>query len=112
MLWLLQSSQKSSYNKIREARRRMRHYVYLDDIAEPSNGDERQVEHIIERREQQSMVSKHIAQFSDCRREVITAYLSGHSTQEIAERLGISKASVRQHKCRGLRTLGAFAARV
>ncbi len=92
-------------NKIREARRRTRHYIYLEDTAEPFDAEERRLEKIVERREQQRVMSGCVAGLPDCRREVVEAYLNGHSTEEIAERLGISEALVRQHKCRGLRKL-------
>lgn len=97
-------------NKIREARRRERHRADVD--GEPDalgarlNGTpQRQPELRVERREQRALLLGGMARLPDARRQVLEYYLSGESTGEIARRLRISEALVRQHKHRGLRSL-------
>ncbi len=97
-------------NKIREAWRRERHRADLDEEREElglpvTGGWQRQPEHAIERREQRSLLQNGLSRLPVARRKVLEYYLSGASTGEIANRMEISEALVRQHKCRGLRTL-------
>lgn len=100
-------------NKIREARRRERHLTDLDEREEEiglpgKTAMQRQPERVIERREQRELISDGISRLSEARRQVIESYLAGASTGEIAGRMAISEELVRQHKCRGLRTLQGF----
>lgn len=97
-------------NKIREARRRDRFRVDLDEEQEervPATSEtfNRQPERAIERREQRELIRSGLSGLSEARRQVLEFYLSGASTGEIADRMSISEALVRQHKCRALRTL-------
>ena len=107
-------------NKIREARRRERHRADVDGEDEaldlPLNGaflsgplrsgpPQRQPEQRMERREQRDLLRSGISRLTGARRLVLEYYLSGASTGEIANRLSMSEALVRQHKCRGLRSL-------
>lgn len=96
-------------NKIREAWRRERYRADLneDQELEPRLEGElhRQPERFIERREQHELLRSGLSRLSKPRREVIERYLTGESTNEIAGRLSMSEALVRQHKCRGLRSL-------
>jgi RNA polymerase sigma factor (sigma-70 family) len=97
-------------NKIREARRRDRRHTGLDDDREdlgprPAGTLQRQPEHDLERQEQRDLLRSGLSRLPVARRTVLEQYLSGASTDEIAERLSMSEALVRQHKCRGLRAL-------
>jgi RNA polymerase sigma factor (sigma-70 family) len=97
-------------NKIREARRRERHRAFLEDEPEDLErrliGEfQRQPERAIERREQRDLLRGGLSRLPEARRQVLEHYLAGASTGEIAHRLAISEALVRQHKCRGLRAL-------
>jgi RNA polymerase sigma factor (sigma-70 family) len=96
-------------NKIREARRRERHQVDLDEDREEyaprAVTFQRQPEHDLERREQRDQLRSGLSRLPAARRSVLEHYLSGASTDEIARRLLMSEALVRQHKCRGLRAL-------
>lgn len=97
-------------NKIREARRRNCRYADLDEEREdlgprPAGTIQRQPEHDLERREQRDLLRSGLSSLPAARRTVLEQYLSGASTNEIAERLSMSEALVRQHKCRGLRAL-------
>lgn len=97
-------------NKIREARRRERFHVNLDDEPEELErrlvGEiQRQPERAIERREQHELLRSGLSRLPAARRQVLEHYLSGASTGEIADHLSMSEALVRQHKCRGLRAL-------
>jgi RNA polymerase sigma factor (sigma-70 family) len=103
-------------NKIREARRRARRLVPLDDTSEFED-DRPQLETVVERQEQQSSLRTGLSTLTPDRRQVLEGYLKGHTTAEIAQALGMSEESVRQHKSRGLRNLrhsmqrtGTFAA--
>ena len=93
-------------NKIREARRRTRRLVPLEDTPEQEmeNGDPH-LEVVVERREQRNSLLTGLSELPPNRRQVLEGYLRGHSTAEIATALGISEESVRQHKSRGLRSL-------
>jgi RNA polymerase sigma-70 factor (ECF subfamily) len=97
-------------NKIREARRRERLRVDLDEDREEflprgTALQQREAEHDLERREQRSLVCGGLSRLPPDRRSVLEQYLSGATTVEIAQRLAMSEALVRQHKCRGLRAL-------
>jgi len=96
-------------NKIREARRRCRRYVLVDDVSEhPATrallGGPRP-EAVVVRREQSASLYAGLSRLTPCRRQVLEGYLGGRSTTEIAHTLGLSEAAVRQHKSRGLRSL-------
>lgn len=97
-------------NKIREARRRERRLVDLDEDREESDlrlasSAQRQPERAIERREQHEALYSGLSRLPAARRQVLERYLAGASTGEIAGQLSISEELVRQHKCRGLRSL-------
>jgi len=97
-------------NKIREARRRAQRLVPLDDAAEyEDNGAQPEV--IADRQEQRDSLRTGLSHLPPDRRWVLESYLSGHGTTEIAEAMGMSKESVRQHKSRGLRSLRQMTAR-
>jgi RNA polymerase sigma factor (sigma-70 family) len=91
-------------NKIREARRRARRLVPLSDATEFED-DGCHLETAVERHEQRDSLHTGLSKLTPGRRQVLEGYLKGHSTAEIAQTLGISKESVRQHKSRGLRSL-------
>lgn len=96
-------------NKIREARRRERWQVTLDDEREEFLPHaavlQRQPEKDLERREQGDMLRSGLERLPATRRVVLEYFLAGASTVEIARRLVMSEELVRQHKCRGLRAL-------
>lgn len=96
-------------NKIREARRRGRRQVDLDDDSEEYTPDlrtfQRQPERDIERREEHDLLRSGLSRLPAARRSVLEFYLSGASTDEIARQLEMSEALVRQHKHRALQTL-------
>jgi RNA polymerase sigma factor (sigma-70 family) len=101
-------------NKIREARRRERYRVSLTDltqIAEKPAGETapaaatRQIEAALEHRERRSALRRGLEDLPPQRRQVLERILDGVSTNEIAAELRISEELVRQHKCRGLRSL-------
>ena len=91
-------------NKIREARRRARRLVPLNDAAEFED-DGTHLEATVERQEQRDSLHTGLSRLTPDRRHVLEGYLKGHSTTEIAQILGMSEESVRQHKSRGLRSL-------
>ncbi len=99
-------------NKIREARRRERGYISLEDISQlPAEGPQRQPEASVERREQQRALHKGLASLPTQRRQVLERFICGESTAEIAIKMAMTEELVRQHKSRGLRSLrhsGAF----
>jgi RNA polymerase sigma factor (sigma-70 family) len=97
-------------NKIREARRRTRRFISLEDTpqAEVESG-ELQLETVVETKEQRDTLHASLAKLSQGRRQVLEAYLKGNSTAEIAQTLGITQELVRQHKSRGLRNLRQMA---
>lgn len=93
-------------NKIREARRRERPWVDLEDVSSRPAGDApRQLEDSLEHREQYQALYHGLALLPPQRRSVIEHYINGQDTGEIATELAMSEALVRQHKCRGLRSL-------
>ncbi len=97
-------------NKIREARRRTRRFVSLEDRPQwevVALG--LQLEALIENQEQRETLQTSLAKLSQGRRQVLEAYLKGNSTAEIAQILGITPELVRQHKSRGLRNLRQMA---
>ena len=102
-----------AHNKIREARRRCRRYVLVEDVSEhlaarARPGAESAVarpEMAAVRREESASLRAGLSRLTPCRRQVLEGYLGGHSTTEIAQALGMSEAAVRQHKSRGLRCL-------
>jgi RNA polymerase sigma factor (sigma-70 family) len=93
-------------NKIREARRRGWRTIPLEEIP-PSvlESYDHRMESVVERREQIKLLLDGMAKLSPCRRRVLEGYFSGQSTEEIAQALGMSEVSVRQHKSRGVRCL-------
>lgn len=98
-----------AHNKIREARRRQRRYVPLDDqIFQLPANPKLQPDHVFEHREQKACLQAGLAQLSQQRRLVIEGFLQGKRTREIAEELSISEDLVRQHKSRSLRKLRAM----
>jgi RNA polymerase sigma-70 factor (ECF subfamily) len=98
-------------NKIREARRRERYHASLEDVPEtPSEPAPRQLEIALERTEQHRALFRGLSLLSPQRRQVLERYLYGASTSEIAAELSITEELVRQHKCRGLRSLQQMAA--
>jgi RNA polymerase sigma-70 factor (ECF subfamily) len=93
-------------NKIREARRRERYHASLEDVPEvPSEPSPRHLEIAVERVEQHKALYNGLLLLSAQRRLVLERYIYGASTSEIADELSITEALVRQHKCRGLRSL-------
>jgi RNA polymerase sigma factor (sigma-70 family) len=102
-------------NKIREARRRCRRYVLVEDVSEhpaahAAQGSSPRPEAIVVRREESAWLHAGLSRLTPCRRQVLEGYLGGHSTTEIARALGLSEAAVRQHKSRGLRSLRSMGA--
>ena len=100
-------------NKIREARRRTRRFVPVEDPAsslfahheQHGVAHKHQLEDVVERHERLTTLRKGVAKLPSRRRRVLEGYLRGHSTEEIAATLGLSVDAVRQHKSRGLRSL-------
>lgn len=100
-----------AYNKIREARRRSRPAVALEEVEFALAGtDGRQPEAALERHEQRTHLHKGMARLTDGRRQVLERYIQGEGTTEIANALEMSEDAVRQHKSRGLRRLRQLAA--
>ncbi len=93
-------------NKIREARRRTRRFIPLDDAPAATLESERPgLETIVERRERLTILGDCLTQLPPLRRQVFEGYLQGHSTDEIAQAVAMSEAAVRQHKSRAMRNL-------
>jgi RNA polymerase sigma factor (sigma-70 family) len=92
-------------NKIREARRRERGLVDLEELPLGDDLPQRQLETHLELQEQQEAFRHGLGQLPVQRREVLEGIIQGKSTTEIAAALRISEELVRQHKCRGLRSL-------
>jgi RNA polymerase sigma factor (sigma-70 family) len=95
-------------NKLREARRRGRTLLPLEDgDAPPLTSDrfERPLETAVERLEQDLFLRRGLAMLPVDKRQVLERYLCGESTGEIAASMAITEDLVRQHKCRGLRQL-------
>jgi RNA polymerase sigma factor (sigma-70 family) len=96
-------------NKIREARRRARRWEPLESLAYARlEGPARELENACERRQQQRALRAGLEQLPPTRRQVLEHYLNGESLGEIAARLHLAEATVRQHKHRGLRRLQAM----
>jgi len=93
-------------NKIREARRRNRRWAPLDEAANvPSDPAPRALEGTVENREARRALRQGLEQLPPQRRQVLQHYLDGESLSEIALRLDITEALVRQHKHRALERL-------
>ena len=93
-------------NKIREARRRERYCTTLEELNyAPCLDVERQTESTVEHREQHRTLHDRLGELPPQRRQVLERILRGESTAEIAAEMAITKDLVRQHKCRGLRSL-------
>jgi RNA polymerase sigma factor (sigma-70 family) len=92
-------------NKIREARRRGRRFIPLDDTEYIDGDTGVRLETVVERREQRDSLRTGLSKLPTGRRLVLEGYLQGHTTAEIATALDMTEESVRQHKCRGLRSL-------
>ncbi|MBN1875253.1 MAG: sigma-70 family RNA polymerase sigma factor [Anaerolineae bacterium] len=93
-------------NKIREARRRTWRFTPIEETpAYLLESDTSHLERTVERREQLARLYDGILQLPVCRRQVLQGYLTGQSTLEIAEALGMTEETVRQHKSRALRSL-------
>jgi RNA polymerase sigma factor (sigma-70 family) len=93
-------------NKIRAARRRERNHASLEETGElPGDLALRQLEATIESQEQREALYYCLRKLPCPRRQVLEGFINGCSTAEIAGELAISEELVRQHKCRGLRSL-------
>lgn len=92
-------------NKIREARRRERGLVDLEELPPDSDPSQRQLETSLELQEQHEALWNGLGQLPLQRRLVLEGIIQGKSTTEIASALRISEELVRQHKSRGLRSL-------
>jgi RNA polymerase sigma factor (sigma-70 family) len=93
-------------NKIREARRRERGLVPLEDAGEvPSDLRVRHLEHDVEVKEARRALRQGLDTLPTARRQVLEQIIKGASTSEIARRMAISEELVRQHKCRGVRRI-------
>lgn len=92
-------------NKIREARRRTRRFIPLEDSPQSEIESDEHLEAAVEYQEQQDTLQASLAKLTQNRRQVLERYLQGNTTAEIAQSLGITEALVRQHKSRGLRRL-------
>ena len=95
-------------NKIREAARRQRDLVSLEDVLLPVGG-RRQLEVQMEIHEEQRTLHTGLANLPSPRRRVLEGVLNGESTAEIAATLAMSEELVRQHKSRALRSLRQMA---
>jgi len=98
-------------NKIREARRRSRRWVPIEDAPASlvsNDAAPRALEHQLEAQEEKHALRRGLEQLPAQRRQVLQRYLAGDTPTEIAHRLAISEALVRQHKHRGLRRLQAL----
>lgn len=93
-------------NKIRAARRRERGLVPLDAAGDlPADRQVRSLEDDVEWKEARRELSLELNRLPATRRQVLEQFLHGASTREIAHRMDISEDLVRQHKCRGVRSL-------
>jgi RNA polymerase sigma factor (sigma-70 family) len=93
-------------NKIREARRKQRRFVPLDEVFyQIPAGEGFEPEKIAERKEDFQLLHIGIASLDPNRRGVMEALLQGKQTKEIAEEMAISEELVRQHKSRGIRAI-------
>ena len=93
-------------NKIREARRRGRRWAALEAAADlPADPAPRALEGAVENRQARQALRQGLEQLPPQRRQVLQHYLDGESPAEIAQRLDITEALVRQHKHRALARL-------
>ncbi len=92
-------------NKIREARRRRRWQSLDEGVPLPGEPATRELERVCERRAERRALRQGLSELPDRRRQVLEGYLQGESLAEIADRLDMTEATVRQHKHRGLRRL-------
>ncbi len=98
-------------NKIREARRKTRRLVDWDERIpdevhyQRERAYPRQTEDWLERREQRSTLQAGLSELPTARQQVLVRFLNGESTDQIAQNMAISAELVRQHKCRGLKSL-------
>ncbi len=93
-------------NKLREAIRLQRNHLALEDIEQILPGSQQlQPETASERREQKRLLLLGLTELPDKRRQVLERLMRGETTTEIANKLAMSEELVRQHKCRGLRSL-------
>src|SRR5258706_12004774 len=93
-------------NKIREARRRGWRWAALEEAANlPADPAPRALESAVENRQAKQALRQGLEQLSPQRRRVLQHYLDGDSLAEIAQRLDITEALVRQHKHRALERL-------
>ncbi len=92
-------------NKIREARRRRRWQSLDEGVPLPGEPATRELEGVCERRAERRALRRGLSELPDRRRQVLEGYLQGESLAEIADRLDMTEATVRQHKHRGLRRL-------
>lgn len=93
-------------NKIREARRRNRRWAALDEAADvPADPAPRALEGLVEGRQARQALRQGLEKLPPQRRQVLQHYLDGESLAEIARRLDITEALVRQHKHRALERL-------
>ena len=93
-------------NKIREARRRTRRWAALEDAADvPADPAPRALEGTVESHEARRALRQGLELLPPKRRQVLQHYLAGESLAEIAQRMEITEALVRQHKHRALQRL-------
>src|SRR5262245_13907174 len=92
-------------NKIREARRKPRSLSLDEELQTAPESHYSQPEAVVEHQERAEALYGRLARLTFDRQRVLTHYLSGHSTTEIAVALGMTAELVRQHKSRGLRHL-------
>jgi RNA polymerase sigma-70 factor (ECF subfamily) len=93
-------------NKIREARRRGWRWAALEEANDlPADPAPRALEGAVERHEAQRALHRGMEKLPPQRRQVLQHYLAGESLAEIAQRLEITEALVRQHKHRALERL-------
>jgi RNA polymerase sigma factor (sigma-70 family) len=92
-------------NKIREARRKPRLLSLDEELYFLPESDYPQLETVVEHQEQAEALQGGLTELTPDRRRVLSRYLDGHSTTEIASALGMTAELVRQHKSRGLRHL-------
>jgi RNA polymerase sigma-70 factor (ECF subfamily) len=93
-------------NKIREARRRSRRWATLEEAANvAADPAPRALEGTVESREARQALRQGMEKLPPQRRQVLQHYLDGESPAEIAQRLDITEALVRQHKHRALERL-------
>ncbi len=93
-------------NKIREARRRGWRWAALEEANDlPADPAPRALEGAVERHEARRALDLGLEKLPPQRRQVLQRYLAGESLAEIAQRLEITEALVRQHKHRAVERL-------